>query len=154
MNLPELIVEVLTFMRPEIAARRVEVKCNWDVALPPVSGDASQLKQFFYNIILNAVQAMSYGGGLEIFGYVTPEFQVVEFADSGRGVGPDELKSIFTAFKTNRAGEKGIGTMVIERVCREHGAEFGIVSTPWRGTVFQVRFPVGGRRLRMIGVSK
>ena len=43
-----------------------------------------------------------------------------------------------------------IGMMIIERVCREHGAEFGIVSIPGKGTAFQVRFPLGGKRLRML----
>ena len=149
-DLSGLIVEVLNFMRPEIEARRVEVKCAWAEALPPVSGDAAQLKQAFYNIIRNAVQAMTNGGELNIFGYVDNGFWVAEFADSGRGVRPEELKTMFEAFRSNRSGGNGIGTMVIERVCREHGAEFGLVSRPGRGTVFQVRFPLGGRRMRMI----
>ncbi len=149
-DLSGVIVEVLNFMRPEIEARRVEVKCAWAEALPPVSGDAAQLKQAFYNIIRNAVQAMTNGGELNIFGYVDNGFWVAEFADSGRGVRPEELKTMFEAFRSNRSGGNGIGTMVIERVCREHGAEFGLVSRPGRGTVFQVRFPLGGRRMRMI----
>ena len=149
-DLSGVIVEVLNFMRPEIEARRVEVKCAWAEALPPVSGDAAQLKQAFYNIIRNAVQAMTNGGELNIFGYVDNGFWVAEFADSGRGVRPEELKTMFEAFRSNRSGGNGIGTMVIERVCREHGAEFGLVSRPGRDTVFQVRFPLGGRRMRMI----
>ena len=57
---------------------------------------------------------------------------------------------MFTAFKTHKAGGNGIGMMIIERVCREHGAEFGIVSVPGKGAAFQIRFPRGGRRLRML----
>ena len=152
-DIRELVIEVLRFMRPEIEARRVAVKCDWSSILPPVSGDAAQLKQLFYNIIRNAVQAMSNGGELSIFGYADPEFLTVEFADTGCGISTSNLSSIFQAFKTTKSGGNGIGTMIIERICREHGAEFGLVSEPERGTVFQVRFPLGGKRLRMLGDS-
>jgi len=152
-DIRELTVDVLRFMQPEIEARKVTVKCDWSSALPQVSGDAAQLKQLFYNIIRNAVQAMSNGGELTIFGYADPEFLTVEFADTGCGVSASNLSSIFHAFKSTRSGGNGIGTMIIERICREHGAEFGLVSEPNRGTVFQVRFPLGGKRLRMLGDS-
>ena len=152
-DLPELVSEVLNFMRPEIDVRKVEIKCSWHTPFPPVNGDHEQLKQVFYNIIRNAVQAMSNGGILEIYGYSTPEFRVLEFADSGGGMTPEALREMFIPFKTTKAGGNGIGTMIIERVCRDHGAEFGVVSEPERGTVFQIRFPSGNRRVRLIGAD-
>jgi signal transduction histidine kinase len=149
-DLQELVVEVLNFMRPEIEARKVEVKCSWNTPLPKISGDHEQLKQAFYNIIRNAVQAMSNGGTLEIYGYSTSEFRVLEFADSGGGMTPEALRDMFVPFKTTKAGGNGIGTMIIERVCREHCAEFGVVTEAERGTVFQLRFPAGTRRMRLL----
>jgi len=146
----QLIVETLNFMRPEIEARHVEVKCSWAEQLPQISGDASQLKQAFYNLIRNAVQAMTNGGTLDIYGYLQDDFWILEFADSGHGVKPEEISVMFNAFKTTRSGGNGIGTMIIERVCREHGAQFGLVSSPGRGTVFQIKFPLGGNRVRLI----
>ena len=152
-DLREIVVDVLKFMRSEVEARQVEVKCSWAAVLPSVSGDSKQLKQAFYNIIRNAVQAMTNGGTLEIFGYADAENWVIEFSDSGSGVDSERLRSMFNAFETGRAGGNGIGTMVIERVCRTHGADFGIVSSPGRGLVFQVKFPLGKRRLRLLGDS-
>ncbi len=148
-DLKETVFDVLTFMRPEIEARKVQVKCSWDI-MPPINGDQEQLKQAFYNIIRNAVQAMSNGGELEIFGYSTAEFRVLEFSDSGKGMSSDDLREMFVPFKTAKAGGNGIGTMIIERVCREHGAEFGVVSAEGKGTVFQVKFPNGRRRVRLL----
>ena len=149
-NLKETVFDVLNFMRPEIEARKVSVKCQWANALPPIIGDAEQLKQAFYNIIRNAVQAMSNGGTLEIYGYSTEEYRILEFSDSGKGMSSEDLREMFVPFKTARAGGNGIGTMIIERVCREHGAEFGVVSAEGGGTVFQLRFPDGNRRIRML----
>jgi len=149
-DIREIIVDVLTFMRPEIEARQITVNCDWENSLPKVSGDASQLKQAFYNIIRNAVQAMTNGGTLAIYGYGKEEYCIAEFADTGSGITPEALGTMFNAFRTNRSGGNGIGTMIIERICREHGAEFGLETSPGRGTVFQVRFPVGRKRLRML----
>ncbi len=149
-DLRELVVEVLNFMRPEIEARKVEVKCSWNSPFPPLSGDREQLKQAFYNIIRNAVQAMSNGGTLAVYGYSSPEFLCIEFADSGKGMTPEALRDMFIPFKTSKASGNGIGTMIIERVCREHGAEFGVLTEAERGTVFQIRFPTGAKRVRLL----
>ena len=150
-DLSELVVTVLNFMRSEIEARRVEVKCNWATRLPRISGDADQLKQCVYNIVRNAVQAMSNGGELTIFGSADREFLTLEFADTGSGITPEQLGTMFTAFHTTKAGGNGIGTMIVERICREHGVEFGIVSSPGRGSVFQLKFPLSGKRVRLLG---
>lgn len=149
-DLKAAVFDVLTFMRPEIEARKVAVKCQWADVMPPVSGDVEQLKQVFYNIIRNAVQAMSNGGELDIYGYSNSEFRILEFSDSGRGMSQDDLREMFVPFKTAKAAGNGIGTMIIERVCREHGVEFGVVSAQGRGTVFQLRFPNGTRRVRLL----
>ena len=150
-DLGELVETVLNFMRSEIEARRVEVKCSWATRLPKISGDADQLKQCIYNIVRNAVQAMTNGGELTIFGSADREFATLEFADTGNGITPEQLSTMFSAFHTTKSGGNGIGTMVIERICREHGVEFGIVSSPGRGSVFQLRFPLSGKRVRLLG---
>jgi signal transduction histidine kinase len=62
----------------------------------------------------------------------------------------DDLREMFVPFKTAKAAGNGIGTMIIERVCREHGVDFGVVSSEGRGTVFQLRFPNGTRRVRLL----
>ncbi|MCQ2378775.1 MAG: ATP-binding protein, partial [Victivallaceae bacterium] len=58
--------------------------------------------------------------------------------------------TMFQAFRTTRSGGNGIGTMIVERVCREHGAEFGLISRPGKGTLFQIRFPLGRKRMRLL----
>lgn len=55
----KLVLDVLNFMHPEIEARMVDVRCEQSEQMRPLLGDASQLKQLFYNVIRNAVQALS-----------------------------------------------------------------------------------------------
>ncbi|MDR0932444.1 MAG: PAS domain-containing protein [Victivallales bacterium] len=146
----DLVEEVLTFMRAEIEARLVTVECKFAKCHRQVAGDSAQLKQVFYNVIRNAVQAMPNGGHLLIRTRCEADYLTLEFADSGTGITPDELGGIFKAFHSNRAGGNGIGMMVIERICREHGAMFGLRSIPGEGTVFEIRFPFPGKRIRML----
>ena len=149
-DVASLVTEVLNFMRAEINARLVSVECEWEAQSRPVSGDPGQLKQVFYNVIRNAVQAMPNGGKLLIRSSSDADGLTIEFADSGTGITPDELGCMFKAFSTNRSGGNGIGMMVIERICREHGASFGLRSIPGKGTVFEIQFPFPGQRIRML----
>ena len=153
-DIRELIIEVLKFMRSEIENRKITVNCEWSNVIIPVQADRKQLKQAFYNIIRNAAQAMGNGGTLHISGYAANDFFVLEFADSGCGITPEQLSGVFKAFQSYKAGGNGIGMLVVERVFRAHGAEFGISSEPGRGTVFQVKFPTGTRRTRLLAAPQ
>jgi signal transduction histidine kinase len=93
-------------------------------------------------------------GTLNITGYAANDFFVLEFADSGCGITPEQLSGVFKAFQSYKAGGNGIGMLVVERVFRAHGAEFGITSEPGRGTVFQVKFPTGTRRTRLLAAPQ
>ena len=149
-----LLIDVLKFMRSEIENRKISVNCEWQETTVAVQADSKQLKQAFYNIIRNAVQAMGNGGTLQISGYTANDFFILEFADSGCGITPEQLSGVFKAFQSYKAGGNGIGMLVVERVFRAHGAEFGITSEPGRGTVFQVKFPTGTRRTRLLAAPQ
>ncbi len=145
-----LLQETVLFMQRELEDKNVEVKFIHPPDLPPVMGDAAQLKQAFYNILRNAMQAMGNGGVLSISASGTAAELKLEFADSGHGITPGQLNRIFDPFKSFRNGGNGIGMMIIERVLREHGAELQIETVPGDGTTLVIRFPRHGRRMRML----
>ena len=101
-------------------------------------------------IIKNALQAMTGGGTLRIAGFADEEFLTLEFSDGGKGITADELTGLFVPFHTPKPTGNGLGMMIIERVCREHGAEFGVESLPDKGTCVSLRFPLGGKRMRVL----
>ena len=150
-DLRQLVLETITFMRREIENRRTHLECEWqERPLPLIDGDPKQLKQAFFNIIKNALQAMTGGGTLRIAGFADEEFLTLEFSDGGKGITADELSGLFVPFRTTKATGNGLGMMIIERVCREHGAEFGVESLPDKGTCVSLRFPLGGKRMRVL----
>ena len=150
LDLKEVIVETLTFMRREIEDRGIAVKCSWPEVLPPVNGDANQLKQAFYNILKNALQAMPHGGSIEIECSFDAELVTLSFADSGSGIRAEDINQVFEPFRTTKKEGSGLGLMIVERIIREHGAELAVESEVGRGTKFIIRFSRNGRRFRLL----
>lgn len=148
--LDELVKETLTFMRREIEDRDVLVEASWPDTLPPVSADPDLLKQAFYNIMKNAIQAMPEGGVLRIACREDEQVVEVSFADSGRGISREDLHRITEPYFTTRSGGTGLGLMIVERIMRTHGGELGIETEQGRGTVFTLRFPLHSHRVRLL----
>lgn len=149
-DLRQLVLETLSFMRQELALRSISVKRDWPETLPMINGDGTQLKQAFFNIIKNALQAMPAGGELTIAARSDEECLSLEFSDTGKGISAEEIGRIFAPFSTFKPGGHGLGMMIIERVCREHGAEFGVESGGDGGTTIRIRFPRRDRRIRVL----
>lgn len=150
----KLVVETLSFMKSELEDRRIVVNCAWPEDLPRISGSPDALKQMIYNIMRNALQAMQSGGKMDIVCAATPEFLTLEFHDSGVGLNGEQMREMFRPYRTFKPGGHGIGMMMIERVCREHGAEFGISSDGDTGCTVSVRFPLAGRIRRVLGEGR
>lgn len=152
-DLRQLLLDTLKFMRHELDLRSLTVRCDFPDAWPMISGDAEQLKQAFYNIIKNAAQAMSSGGELLISGEVDDNCIRLGFADSGKGANVRELSTMFEPFASFKKGGNGLGMMIIERVVRAHGAELLLDTAPDAGMTLTISFPREGRRVRMLPES-
>lgn len=153
-DLRELLLDTLKFMRHELELRALTVKCDFPDVWQMISGDAEQLKQAFYNIIKNAAQAMSSGGELLIAGSVDEYSVKLAFSDTGKGVNVQELSQMFEPFASFKKGGNGLGMMIIERVVRAHGAELLLDTAPEQGMTLTISFPREGRRMRMLPESE
>jgi len=140
----------LSFMRQEIENRAVHVQAVFPDHIPRVLGDAAQLHQAFYNLIKNAVQAMSGGGQLQIVCSTRPDFLDVRFVDTGAGISAEQLTHIMDPYYTTKAEGTGLGLLIVERIVRGHGGELGITSEAGAGTVFTVSLPLRERQVRLL----
>jgi signal transduction histidine kinase len=152
-NMKSMIVEALTFMQHEIEGRKIEIKCNWPNLLPDIPGDPEQLKQAFYNIIKNALQAMPEGGDLDITCSYDEEFVKVIFSDTGSGISQEKFGAVFEPYYTSRKEGSGIGMMIIERIFREHGAEMTLESTDGQGVSFIIKFLRRNQQARVLMIE-
>lgn len=151
-SLPELVSETLEAMAAEISDRKVVVEVEPPVDLPRAWVDPVQAQQAIYNIIHNAVQAMTDGGVLRI-GYVLEDRMVgVVFRDTGPGIPPEKMGDLFEPFRTGRTGGSGMGLMIVQRIMRDHGGTVLLDSLP-NGTRVQLNFQRDDQRVRLLTAS-
>lgn len=149
-NLTEVLDEVLRFQQGELADRGIAIEAETPVDLPPVMADRNQLKQVFFNLIKNAVEAMQPGGKLRIRSRADDDNVFLMFGDSGAGIKAEDLARIFQPYHTTKPGGHGLGLMIVQRIMREHGGQIGIESKEGLGTVVTLQFPRKDRRVRML----
>jgi len=151
LDLSEVLTEVLRFQQREFADRRVTVEAEALGALPTVMADRNQIKQVFFNITKNALEAMAPGGRLKIRARADDDSVFLLFGDSGSGIKQDDLVRLFQPYHTTKPGGHGLGLMIVQRILREHGGQVGIESKEGVGTVVTLQFPRKDRRVRMLG---
>lgn len=114
--------------------------------LPPsfqLVGDADQIRQVFWNIARNAVQAMPQGGILNVNTIVSGDEYHIVFSDSGRGMSQDDLQRLFQPFRTNFPSGTGLGMAISYRIVQEHGGKIDVTSREGEGTSIAVSLPRG-----------
>jgi two-component system, NtrC family, sensor histidine kinase PilS len=107
-----------------------------------IDGDADQIRQVFWNLARNAVQAMPNGGVLTVRTVVREDAYDILFVDSGRGISPADLQRLFQPFRTNFPSGTGLGMAISYRIVQEHGGKIDVRSSEGAGTVITVTLPV------------
>ena len=149
-SLAEVLAEVLRFQRREFANRGIVVEAETPLTLPTVMADRDQLKQVFFNITRNAIDAMQPGGRLKIRSRADDESVYLLFGDSGSGIKATDLARLFQPYFTTKTTGHGLGLMIVQRIMRDHGGRAEIESKEGVGTVVTLQFPRKDRRVRML----
>ncbi len=149
-SLEEILREILAFLKNEIDDRDVLAEVKVLEPIPKISVDRNQIKQAFFNIVKNSLQAMSKGGLLTITMFANDRFAGVSCKDTGAGIPPEKLGSLFEPYQTTKEGGSGLGLMIVQRILQDHGGEMEIHSQPGQGTTFTVLLPLDARRIRLL----
>ena len=149
-NIVEVIEDVLRFQEKEFADREIKIEGELPESTPLIMADRNQLKQVFFNLLKNAMEAMQPGGMLGIRVRADDDSVFVRVADAGVGIKPEDLAKLFTPYHTTKVGGHGLGLMIVQRIMREHGGQVGIESKEGVGTVVTLQFPQKHRRVRML----
>ncbi|MFZ5496836.1 MAG: two-component system sensor histidine kinase NtrB [Verrucomicrobiota bacterium] len=148
--LPELIENVLQFQARELADRGIKVEVEMPAGTPVIMADRDQLKQVFFNLIKNAMEAMQPGGRLSVKLRADDDSVYVALADTGSGIKAEDLAKLFQPYHTTKVSGHGLGLMIVQRILRDHGGHVGIESKEGVGTVVTLQFPQKHRRVRML----
>jgi len=139
----EVVDEVLSFARSKLKENNISVRTNLNQDLPKVMMDISQVRGALLNIVINAVQAMKYGGKLTIS--TQRQNGAVEFliSDTGPGI-PEEIRGkIFSPFfTTKKIFGTGLGLSIVYKAVQTHGGTIRCDSEIDKGTTFIIGLPV------------
>lgn len=119
----------------------IRVEFEKKVETLPVQAERDRLKQIFWNIGLNALQAMPEGGTLSVIVSGKEDFGAVEFHDSGDGIPGDQLSRIFEPFYTTKSRGTGLGLAIAKRLVEDLGGRIEVMSPPTGGATFRILLP-------------
>jgi two-component system, sporulation sensor kinase E len=143
--------ESLSFLEPEIKDRDVIVQEELAEGLPLIPANEDQLKQAFYNLIKNAIQALSHGGILRVSTSRSDTHLQISFEDNGTGISIEDMAHITEPYFTRKKSGSGLGLFIVQRILHEHGGHLELLSEPGRGTTARILLPLAERRVRLLG---
>jgi signal transduction histidine kinase len=116
-----------------------------DSHLQTVAADPELLHRAISNLVLNAMDAMPEGGTLTLRARGDHGKVMIEVADTGSGLTPEECEKIFTPYYTSKKHGTGLGLAIVQSVVSDHGGRIQVQSQPGHGTTFVIELPLGGR---------
>ena len=150
LNLFEALEETLKFQAGELEDRGISVELDAGSEQPIVRADKHQIKQVFFNVTKNAMEAMQPGGVIQVQVEADEERFYLRFGDSGSGISQERLSQVFQPYHTTKKTGTGLGLMIVQRIMREHGGQVGIDSKEGVGTLVTLEFPKQNRKFRML----
>ena len=155
-NLNTIVEETVRVFTPEIQDRDIVLEQELRSDLPLLQLDRDQMKQAFYNVIKNSLEAMQRHGTLRIYTDMDDTHVLIRFVDTGRGMSAGNLSRVFEPYFTTKPSGTGLGLLIVRRIVREHGGELSIESSQGKGLTLTIRLPYVDKRVRMLeaGESK
>lgn len=139
-----MLEEIERLLEPQARLQQVALESRLPGVAVRIAGQRDRLKQAILNVAINALDAMSEGGTLEMSLEGRSDEAEVLISDSGHGI-PEELRPrIFEAHFTTKTTGTGIGLYVARSIIEAHGGEITVESVPGRGSTFRLRLPTMG----------
>ncbi len=142
----DLLKKTMFFVSQHPEAKNVHQTKEFTRNLPPVWVDGKQLQQVFFNIIINAIQAMKEGGTLmlqtDLVGEQGKQSVRVLIGDSGPGIKPEDLERIFAPFFTTKTQGTGLGLAICRQLIEQQGGTIELSSRVGEGTRVVIDLPV------------
>jgi len=143
-NINELIDRTTQLLENQASFQNVRIVKELDPNLPAIKLDRNKIQQVFWNLLLNACEAMPKGGQITISDSLSADKKSIEvrFTDSGVGISKENVNKLFDPFFTTKSSGTGLGLAVSYGIMQQHDGKIEVKSELGRGTVFTLTFPV------------
>jgi signal transduction histidine kinase len=143
----QLIAEALGLLREELDAHRIEIRMKQTPQLPSIMAHNGQLREVMLNLIQNAIDAMKeFSDRRRVLEIRTVhhdnEDVIISVQDSGPGIEPEKLKSIFDPFFSTKAKGMGLGLAICKSIVERHHGQLSASSEIGGGARFDLIFPI------------
>ena len=145
-SLDKELMELCEAYEPKISSAGLTLELDNETALPPITGDARQLRRALTNLLDNAIKFSQRGGSIVVMTGNRENDIFIKVRDKGQGISSDDLPYIFDAFHRGRVGAKiegfGLGLAAVKAIAEAHGGRVHVESDPENGTTFTVFLPL------------
>jgi signal transduction histidine kinase len=145
-DLNTTVEHAIMLARQQVLSKPIKIELNKSDDLPEVEHDSDQIHQVLLNLLLNAVQAIEGEGTVQVDIKQDHDVAAVTVTDTGRGIAPEYLPSIFRPFFTTKGNGTGLGLSLARRIVEEHRGRIEVTSEVGKGTTFRVLLPVHTRQ--------
>ncbi|MCK4292166.1 MAG: two-component sensor histidine kinase [Planctomycetes bacterium] len=146
-DINELVSDMVDFYSPQAQSHSIVIRQGLHKEPLICKVDPGKLKQVILNLFINAQQSMGSAGELIIRTDRQNKDAVIQISDTGNGIAPDKLDSIFDAYYSTRPQGSGLGLPTAKKIVEAHNGTIAVASEPSKGTLFTVTLPlfVAGR---------
>ena len=141
-EIARIVNHVCGLLRPEAAAREIELVAEVETGLPPFTADPVRLTQALMNLVINAMQAVEKKGRIEVSVRRAEGAILVQVHDDGPGIPPEKLGSIFDPYFTTKAEGSGLGLWIAQQIATAHGGSLQAQNGPTPGAIFAMLLPL------------
>ena len=138
----KILNHVCELLRPEAAARDIEISSQVEDSLPRVMADPVRLTQALLNVVINAIQAVDRKGRVEVSVGVAVGQVSVAVSDNGPGIPPEKLASIFDPYFTTKTEGSGLGLWIAQQIVTAHGGSLQARNRASGGAVVTMQLPL------------
>ena len=149
-NLLTVIEDTVRLREKELSNKKIKVSMEVGAREPMIRADVEQIKQVFFNVIGNAIDAVPEGSEIRIISGLDERHIFAQIVDQGSGISKENISRVFEPYFTTKKTGHGIGMMIVHRIMRDHDGEVGIDSKEGSGTIVTLKFPRKSPRRRLL----
>ncbi|MFH0931098.1 MAG: ATP-binding protein [Candidatus Zixiibacteriota bacterium] len=139
------VVEITRFKwKNEALAKEIKINIDMDLKkIRSIAGNASELREVFTNLILNAIESLPRGGNIVLKTWMENSDVFTSVKDDGIGMNEEVKANIFEPFFTLKGAKgTGLGLSIVYGIVSKHQGSITVDSEPGKGTNFILKFPL------------
>lgn len=143
LDLGQVLEDTVSLISYQTSLDGIEIKKTVNANLPRVLANVQEMREVFFNLILNAVQSVESHGQIHVSIRCETVDRVIEVqvSDTGRGIEKENIDKLFNPFFTTRHEALGLGLFVTKQIVHRSGGSIRVESRPQEGSLFIVRIP-------------